>query len=227
MQQAARVSQLSAMFHLGLLVEENGTDRCSPTPDDQRTQDYIMGRRSGASIRADTKFRITSMSASHIYRQRRTEIPDPPHHRDGRPGEQMVADSVRALIEQTRHWRRRSFLTVIVMPRKREIGIKAMSPLRRRRFAADLREIIDALPTPTIWSASAISARAMPTRHGHSGDGRTRNWPAASTPERTGPDASRSARRLQHALRQGRRPSRSAIATRNRRRTPRCSANST
>ncbi|THF50662.1 phosphate ABC transporter ATP-binding protein PstB [Allorhizobium terrae] len=44
MQQAARVSQRTAMFHLGQLVEENDTDKMFTNPDDQRTQDYIMGR---------------------------------------------------------------------------------------------------------------------------------------------------------------------------------------
>lgn len=44
MQQAARVSQRTAMFHLGELVEENDTDKMFTNPDDQRTQDYIMGR---------------------------------------------------------------------------------------------------------------------------------------------------------------------------------------
>lgn len=44
MQQAARVSQRTAMFHLGHLVEENETDKMFTNPDDQRTQDYIMGR---------------------------------------------------------------------------------------------------------------------------------------------------------------------------------------
>ncbi|AYG58012.1 phosphate ABC transporter ATP-binding protein PstB [Rhizobium jaguaris] len=44
MQQAARVSQRTAMFHLGHLVEENDTDKMFTNPDDFRTQDYIMGR---------------------------------------------------------------------------------------------------------------------------------------------------------------------------------------
>jgi phosphate transport system ATP-binding protein len=44
MQQAARVSRRTAMFHLGYLVEENDTDKIFTNPDDQRTQDYIMGR---------------------------------------------------------------------------------------------------------------------------------------------------------------------------------------
>ncbi|MEO4041975.1 phosphate ABC transporter ATP-binding protein PstB [Hoeflea sp. CAU 1731] len=44
MQQAARVSQRTAMFHLGNLVEEGATDHMFTNPDDQRTQDYITGR---------------------------------------------------------------------------------------------------------------------------------------------------------------------------------------
>jgi phosphate transport system ATP-binding protein len=44
MQQAARVSQRTAMFHLGNLVEEGDTDKMFTNPDDKRTQDYITGR---------------------------------------------------------------------------------------------------------------------------------------------------------------------------------------
>ncbi|AHA27620.1 phosphate ABC transporter ATP-binding protein PstB [Candidatus Liberibacter americanus] len=44
MQQAARVSQRAAMFHMGYLVEEDDTDKLFTAPNDQRTQDYIMGR---------------------------------------------------------------------------------------------------------------------------------------------------------------------------------------
>ena len=44
MQQAARVSQRTAMFHLGILVEEGATDKMFTSPDDKRTQDYITGR---------------------------------------------------------------------------------------------------------------------------------------------------------------------------------------
>ncbi|HEY6631771.1 MAG TPA: phosphate ABC transporter ATP-binding protein PstB [Rhizobiaceae bacterium] len=44
MQQAARVSQRTAMFHLGYLVEEGATDKMFTKPDDKRTQDYITGR---------------------------------------------------------------------------------------------------------------------------------------------------------------------------------------
>jgi phosphate transport system ATP-binding protein len=44
MQQAARVSQHTAFFHLGELVEEGDTDFIFTTPRDQRTQDYITGR---------------------------------------------------------------------------------------------------------------------------------------------------------------------------------------
>ena len=44
MQQAARVSQRTAFFHLGVLVEEGPTDAIFTTPRDKRTQDYITGR---------------------------------------------------------------------------------------------------------------------------------------------------------------------------------------
>ncbi|HWL04079.1 MAG TPA: phosphate ABC transporter ATP-binding protein PstB [Xanthobacteraceae bacterium] len=44
MQQAARVSQRTAFFHLGNLVEEGPTEQIFTTPSDRRTQDYITGR---------------------------------------------------------------------------------------------------------------------------------------------------------------------------------------
>ncbi len=44
MQQAARVSQKTAFFHLGSLVEEGATTDIFTNPKDQRTQDYITGR---------------------------------------------------------------------------------------------------------------------------------------------------------------------------------------
>ena len=44
MQQAARVSQLTAFFHLGILVEFGDTDEMFTAPQDKRTQDYITGR---------------------------------------------------------------------------------------------------------------------------------------------------------------------------------------
>ncbi len=44
MQQAARVSQRTAFFHLGILVEEDETDLMFTNPTDRRTQDYITGR---------------------------------------------------------------------------------------------------------------------------------------------------------------------------------------
>jgi phosphate transport system ATP-binding protein len=44
MQQAARVSQRTAFFHLGILVEEGPTETIFTNPTDQRTQDYITGR---------------------------------------------------------------------------------------------------------------------------------------------------------------------------------------
>ena len=44
MQQAARVSQRTAFFHLGSLVEEGTTSDMFTNPRDKRTQDYITGR---------------------------------------------------------------------------------------------------------------------------------------------------------------------------------------
>jgi phosphate transport system ATP-binding protein len=44
MQQAARVSQRTAFFHLGILVETGATDQIFTNPKDKRTQDYITGR---------------------------------------------------------------------------------------------------------------------------------------------------------------------------------------
>ena len=44
MQQAARVSQRTAFFHLGKLVEDGPTEEIFTNPREQRTQDYITGR---------------------------------------------------------------------------------------------------------------------------------------------------------------------------------------
>ena len=44
MQQAARVSQRTAFFHLGKLVEYGDTEEIFTNPRDERTQDYITGR---------------------------------------------------------------------------------------------------------------------------------------------------------------------------------------
>ena len=44
MQQAARVSQRTAFFHLGAMVEYGETTKIFTNPDDRRTQDYITGR---------------------------------------------------------------------------------------------------------------------------------------------------------------------------------------
>jgi phosphate transport system ATP-binding protein len=44
MQQAARVSQQTAFFHLGELVETGNTDQIFMAPRDKRTHDYITGR---------------------------------------------------------------------------------------------------------------------------------------------------------------------------------------
>ena len=44
MQQAARVSQRTAFFHLGKMVEYGDTDQIFQNPREKRTQDYITGR---------------------------------------------------------------------------------------------------------------------------------------------------------------------------------------
>ena len=44
MQQAARVSQRTAFFHLGTLIEYGATDEIFTNPREQRTSDYITGR---------------------------------------------------------------------------------------------------------------------------------------------------------------------------------------
>ena len=44
MQQAARVSQKTAFFHLGELVEYGDTDQVFSSPREERTQNYITGR---------------------------------------------------------------------------------------------------------------------------------------------------------------------------------------
>lgn len=44
MQQAARVSDNTAFFLLGELVEFGKTERLFSTPSDKRTEDYITGR---------------------------------------------------------------------------------------------------------------------------------------------------------------------------------------
>ncbi len=44
MQQAARVSQQTAFFHLGKLMEKGETEQIFTNPREQKTQDYITGR---------------------------------------------------------------------------------------------------------------------------------------------------------------------------------------
>jgi phosphate transport system ATP-binding protein len=44
MQQAARVSQRTAFFHLGTMVEYGDTSEVFTTPREERTKDYITGR---------------------------------------------------------------------------------------------------------------------------------------------------------------------------------------
>ena len=44
MQQAARISDQTAFFLLGELVEYGGTEQIFAQPRDKRTEDYITGR---------------------------------------------------------------------------------------------------------------------------------------------------------------------------------------
>ena len=44
MQQAARVSEETSFFHLGVLVESGDTEKIFTAPEDERTQNYITGR---------------------------------------------------------------------------------------------------------------------------------------------------------------------------------------
>ena len=44
MQQAARVSQKTAFFHLGALIEFGNTDKLFTSPEKEKTSDYITGR---------------------------------------------------------------------------------------------------------------------------------------------------------------------------------------
>jgi len=44
MQQAARVSQRTAFFHLGEIIEFGSTEQIFTSPRDERTQGYITGR---------------------------------------------------------------------------------------------------------------------------------------------------------------------------------------
>ena len=44
MQQAARVSDVTAFFWLGKLVESGPTDHVFTSPDEKLTEDYVTGR---------------------------------------------------------------------------------------------------------------------------------------------------------------------------------------
>jgi ABC-type uncharacterized transport system ATPase component len=44
MQQAARVSTMTAFFNMGKIVEYDATDKIFTNPSKQQTQDYITGR---------------------------------------------------------------------------------------------------------------------------------------------------------------------------------------
>jgi phosphate transport system ATP-binding protein len=44
MQQAARISDMTAFFWLGSLIEYNQTEKVFTNPDEKMTEDYITGR---------------------------------------------------------------------------------------------------------------------------------------------------------------------------------------
>ena len=44
MQQAARISDITAFFHLGEIVEVGTTNQIFTKPREKRTEDYITGR---------------------------------------------------------------------------------------------------------------------------------------------------------------------------------------
>ena len=44
MQQAARVSDYTAFFYEGYLIEYDNTDKIFTNPTEQKTEDYITGR---------------------------------------------------------------------------------------------------------------------------------------------------------------------------------------
>jgi phosphate transport system ATP-binding protein len=44
MQQAARVSDFTAFFYMGELVETGATERIFTNPREQRTEDYVTGK---------------------------------------------------------------------------------------------------------------------------------------------------------------------------------------
>jgi phosphate transport system ATP-binding protein len=44
MQQAARISDLTAFFYLGELIEYNSTSRIFTSPEKRQTEDYVTGR---------------------------------------------------------------------------------------------------------------------------------------------------------------------------------------
>jgi phosphate transport system ATP-binding protein len=81
MQQAARVSQRTAFFHLGTLVEYGVTSDIFTNPREERTKDYITGRywRTACTDRGDG----WSRRSGHRRRARRAQ---PPRHRPRRKG---------------------------------------------------------------------------------------------------------------------------------------------
>ena len=61
MQQAARVSQRTAFFHLGTLVEFGETGQILTNPQDERTESYITGRIAKSRMILTLPLRLTAI----------------------------------------------------------------------------------------------------------------------------------------------------------------------
>src|SRR3546814_15322363 len=82
MQQAARVSQKTAFFHLGNLVEYGDTSEIFTNPRETRTKDYITGR----YVRVRRKVHGQNHRTYSQGIPRRSRRAAGAHQPDGRPG---------------------------------------------------------------------------------------------------------------------------------------------
>jgi ABC-type multidrug transport system ATPase subunit len=160
MQQAARVSQRTAMFHLGNLVEENATDKMFTNPDDRgpRTTSPAASAESYSAREDDSRksWHRTYQSAL----RRRSPIPDPTSSSPrwaASPKQMVPTPSARwspdVSLAQKRRRRRRPILDAQAA-RDRRQGRSSPSPSASRwrrpardrgaiRIAADLERIGD------------------------------------------------------------------------------------
>ena len=140
MQQAARVSQRTAMFHLGYLVEEGPTDRCSPI--------RASGRRRTTSPAASAE-RTRDGMAQHIVTSFEDELQGLARSiaEMGGRAEQLVERSITALLRSDPDLAHE----VIEADKKvdelqRQIEERAILVIARRQpMAQDLRETIAAI----------------------------------------------------------------------------------